>query len=136
MADISSEPHFPRKVSLESRFAITWMISTRGSIGIAITNRRSGEYPPSDSLQGQHWLTGQTGSGSLRFPIMTIEELLAELRSSPTDLARVVEAVSSRELPYVLVPIAALKGWQERDPDAWRKVEAWLIVRGTNVVEV
>ena len=67
---------------------------------------------------------------------MTIEELLAELRSSPTDLARVVEAVSSGELPYVLVPIAALKGWQERDPDAWRKVEAWLIARGTNIVEV
>ncbi len=68
--------------------------------------------------------------------MMTTEELLAELRSSPTDLAQVVEAVSSRELPYVLVPIAALKGWQERDPDAWRKVEAWLIARGTNVLEV
>jgi hypothetical protein len=67
---------------------------------------------------------------------MTTEELLARLRSSPTDLARVVEAAVSRELRYVLVPIAALKGWQERDPDAWRMVEAWLIVRGTNVVEV
>ena len=67
---------------------------------------------------------------------MTTEELLAELRSSPTDLARVVEAVSSRELLCVLVPMAALKGWQERDSDAWRKVEAWLIARGTNVVEV
>jgi len=67
---------------------------------------------------------------------MTTEELLVELRSSPTDLARVVEAVSSSRRPYVLVPMAALKGWQERDPDAWRKVEAWLIARGTNVVEV
>jgi hypothetical protein len=59
--------------------------------------------------------------------------LLAGLRSSPTDF---VEAVASRELPYLLVPIAALKGWQERDPDAWGKVESWLIARGTNVVEV
>jgi len=67
---------------------------------------------------------------------MTTEELLVELRSLPTDLARVVEAVSSSGRPYVLVPMAALKGWQERDPDAWRKVEAWLIARGTNVVEV
>jgi hypothetical protein len=49
---------------------------------------------------------------------MTTEELLAELRSSPTDLARFVEAVADRELPYMLVPVAALKGWQERDPDA------------------
>ena len=67
---------------------------------------------------------------------MTTEELLVELRSSPTDLARVVEAVSSSGRPYVLVPMAALKGLQERDPDAWRKVEAWLIAHGTNVVEV
>jgi hypothetical protein len=67
---------------------------------------------------------------------MTTEELLAGLRSSPTDLARVVEAVASSELSYVLVPIAALKGWQERDPEAWRKVEAWMIARGMNVVEV
>jgi hypothetical protein len=67
---------------------------------------------------------------------MTTEELLAELGSSPTDLARVVEAVSSRELRHVLVPLSALKGWQERDPGAWTKVEAWLIARGTNVMEV
>jgi hypothetical protein len=86
--------------------------------------------------QGQHRLTGQTGSGTLRAPAMTTEELLAGLRSSPTDLARFVEAAASSELPYVLVPIAALKGWQARDPDAWRKVEAWLIARGKNVVEV
>ena len=67
---------------------------------------------------------------------MTTEELLAELRSSPTDLARFVEAAASSERPYVLVSIAALKGWQERDPGAWRRVETWLIARGKNVVEV
>ncbi|HKW92914.1 MAG TPA: hypothetical protein VJX92_13520 [Methylomirabilota bacterium] len=67
---------------------------------------------------------------------MTTEELLAELQSSPTDLARFVEAAVSSELPYMLVPVAALKGWQERDPDAWRKVAAWLVARGMNVVEV
>jgi hypothetical protein len=67
---------------------------------------------------------------------MTTEEPLAGLRSSPTDLARFVEAVASSEFPSVLVPIAALKGWRARDPDAWRKVEAWLIARGKNVVEV
>jgi hypothetical protein len=81
-------------------------------------------------------LTRQAGSGRLRSPAMTTAELLAELRSSPTDLARFVEAVAGSELPYMLVPVAALKGWQERDPDAWRKVAAWLIARGTNVVEV
>ncbi len=67
---------------------------------------------------------------------MTTQDLLAELRSSPTDLARFVEAAASSELPYVLVPVAALKGWHERDPDAWRKVAAWRIARGKDVVEV
>jgi len=85
---------------------------------------------------GQHRLTRRAGSGTLRVPVMTTEELLAELRSSPTDLARFVEVAASSERPYVLVPIAALKGWQERDPGAWRRVEAWLIARGKNVVEV
>ncbi len=67
---------------------------------------------------------------------MNTQDLLAELRSSPTDLARFVEAAIGSELPYVLVPVAALKGWQERDPDAWRKVAAWLHARGKDVVEV
>ena len=67
---------------------------------------------------------------------MTTEELLAELRSSPTDLARFVEAVASDDLPYMLVPVAALKGWQERDPNAWGKVAAWLITLRKIVVEV
>ena len=67
---------------------------------------------------------------------MTIEELLAGLRSPPTDLARFVEAAANSKFPYMLVLIAAVKGWQARDPDAWRKVEAWLIARGKNVVEV
>jgi hypothetical protein len=87
-------------------------------------------------LQGRLWLTGHAGSGRLRFPPMTTEELLAELRSSPTDLARFVEAVAGSELPYMVVPVAALKGWQERDPDAWRKVGEWLSACGKTVVEV
>lgn len=61
---------------------------------------------------------------------------LDELRSSPTDLARFAEAAAGSELPCVLVPIAALTGWQERDPDAWRKVAAWPIACGKDVVEV
>lgn len=67
---------------------------------------------------------------------MTTEELLAGLRSSPTDLARLVEAAASSELPYVVVPLAALKGWKQRDPAAWKLVEGWLIAHGKNVVEV
>jgi predicted PhzF superfamily epimerase YddE/YHI9 len=93
-------------------------------------------YSPSDRASRAASVDRSNRSRYAPRPAMTTEELLAELRSSPTDLARVVEAVSSSGLPYVLIPIAALKGWQERDPDAWRKVEAWLIARGKNVVEV
>jgi hypothetical protein len=70
--------------------------------------------------------------------------MVASASSHPEDrtlltqesIARVVEAAATSGLPYVLVPIAALKGWQARDPDAWRKVEAWLVARGKTVVEV
>ena len=67
---------------------------------------------------------------------MTTEELLAGLRSSPTDLARFVEAAAGSKLPYMLVPAAALKGWQERDPEAWRLVAAWLTAQGKNLVQI
>ncbi len=67
---------------------------------------------------------------------MTTDELLAQLRSSPTDLARFVEAASWNGLPYIVVPVAALKGWQERDPEAWANVAEWLGARGKTVVEI
>jgi hypothetical protein len=67
---------------------------------------------------------------------MTTEELLAELRASPTDLPRFVEAAASSDLPYMLVPAGALRGWQERDPDAWGKVAAWLVARRKTIVRV
>ena len=90
--------------------------------------RRRSRTPSRGPIELQEWhgLTGPAGSDSLRSLTMTCEELPTELRSSPTDLARFVEAVAGRELPYMLVPVAALMGWQERDPGAWRKVAAWL----------
>lgn len=67
---------------------------------------------------------------------MATSELLAELRKSRTDLARIVEAAERAERAYVVVPAQAVKAWIEREPDAWAKVLAWLAANGKAVVQV
>jgi hypothetical protein len=67
---------------------------------------------------------------------MSTEELLAELRTSETDLARFVEAVVRDSMPYVVIPAAAVKAWQRREPQAWAKVAGWLAAQQVAVVAV
>ena len=67
---------------------------------------------------------------------MTTEELLVELRTSPTDLARFVEAVARSERREVTILSRTLKAWRQRDPRAWAKVSAWLAARHKVVREV
>ena len=55
-------------------------------------------------------------------PAITQDELLAELQDSKTDLARVVEAVVRDRVPYIVVPSAAVRAWEEREPQHWAKV--------------
>ena len=49
-------------------------------------------------------------------------DLLNDLRSSRTDLARIVEAVVRDRPPYVVVPMQAVRSWERREPDHWAKV--------------
>ncbi len=67
---------------------------------------------------------------------LTTDELLAELRLLPTDLARFVNAAGRSTLPYMLVTSAALKGWKQRHPEAWANMSEWLTAQGKAVVEV
>ena len=68
---------------------------------------------------------------------MTVpNELLSELRSSQTDLARIVESVVRDGLPFVVVPMQAVKSWERREPDHWAKVVAWLADQNVTVVQV
>jgi len=62
---------------------------------------------------------------------MQTEELLTELRTSQTDLARFVEAVVRDSMPYVVVPAEAVRAWQ-----AWAKVSGWLAAHQVAVVAV
>jgi hypothetical protein len=68
---------------------------------------------------------------------MTIpDELLNDLRSSQTDLARIVEAVVRDRLPYVVIPIQAVKSWERREPDHWARVAGWLADQNVALVQV
>lgn len=61
--------------------------------------------------------------------------LLAQLGPT-TDLASLVERVVRNRLPWVVVPAAALRAWEERDPDGWAKVSAWLTSNRVIVVRI
>jgi len=68
---------------------------------------------------------------------MTIpDDLLNDLRSSPTDLARIVEAVVRDRLPYVKIPVQTVRSWERRAPDDWAKVASWLAAQNVAVVHV
>jgi hypothetical protein len=67
---------------------------------------------------------------------MKTDELLTDLRTSQTDLARFVEAVVRDSMPYVVIPSAAVKAWQRREPQAWAKVAGWLEAHQVAVVAV
>jgi hypothetical protein len=68
---------------------------------------------------------------------MTIpHDLLNDLRSSPTDLARIVEAVVRDGVPYVKIPVQAVRSWERRAPDHWAKVASWLAAENVVVVQV
>ena len=67
---------------------------------------------------------------------MTTGDLLAELRDSRTDMARVVEAAAQPERAYVVVPTQAVKAWMEREPDVWAKVVKWFGANGKSLVQV
>jgi hypothetical protein len=62
-------------------------------------------------------------------------QLLAEL-SPNSDLAWLVERVSRADLPWVVIPGAAITAWEGRDPAGWEKVSEWLAVRGVIVVRI
>ena len=64
---------------------------------------------------------------------VSAEDLLLELRSSRTDLARLIEAVSRDQFTKLVVPQQSVEAWERREPETWRKVSAWLGERGVPV---
>ncbi len=68
--------------------------------------------------------------------MITHDELLADLQDSNTDLARVVEAVVRDRVPYIVVPSAAVRAWEQREPQHWEKVAGWLAAQNVAMVQV
>lgn len=64
------------------------------------------------------------------------DELMNDLRSSQTDLVRLIEAVVRDRLPYVVVPVQAVRSWQRREPQHWARVSGWLADQNVAVVQV
>jgi hypothetical protein len=67
---------------------------------------------------------------------MTTQELLAELRASPTDLARLVATAARSPRREVVVASRTLQAWVRRDPQAWAKVVTWLAAHDQVVREI
>jgi hypothetical protein len=64
---------------------------------------------------------------------ISAEALLLELRSSRTDLCRLVEAVSRDQFMKLVVPQQSVDAWERREPETWRRVSTWLAERGVPV---
>jgi hypothetical protein len=69
-------------------------------------------------------------------PEVSAEGLLLELRSSRTDLARLVEAVSRDQFTQLVIPERSVEAWERREPETWSKVSAWLAARGVSILRV
>jgi hypothetical protein len=67
---------------------------------------------------------------------MTTAELVTELRSSRTDLARIVQAVDRDKRPMLVVPAQSVRAWERREPSAWARVQEWLDEHSITVLEV
>ena len=57
------------------------------------------------------------------------EQLLHELKGSPTDLAKLVMRTAHRRRTVVPISAAAIARWNKDDPDSWGRVRAWLTTR-------
>ena len=64
---------------------------------------------------------------------ISADALLLELRSSRTDLARLVEAVSRDQFTKLVVPQQSVDAWERREPETWQKVSTWLAALGVPV---
>ena len=64
---------------------------------------------------------------------VTAEALLLDLRSSRTDLARLVEAVSRDQFTKLVVPQQSVDAWERRESETWLKVSTWLAEQGVPV---
>ena len=79
---------------------------------------------------------GVSGSLTRESVALSAEDLVNELRTSRTDLARLVEAAVRDNPTQMVVPQRSVDAWERREPETWLKVSAWLTARGITIVRV
>ena len=79
---------------------------------------------------------GEIFNGLRECSMIAPDELLHDLRTSKTYLARIVQAVVRDKLPYVVIPAQAVKSWEQREPEHWAKVAGWLAAQKVSLVKV
>ena len=79
--------------------------------------------------------SGQSRNGTRAATATQAAALLAGLKGN-TDLASLIERVVRSDLPWVVVPDAALQAWETRDPIGWKKVAEWLATNGIAVIRI
>jgi Ni,Fe-hydrogenase III large subunit len=61
------------------------------------------------------------------------DNVIRELRGSPTDLAKLVEAVRGRPLHVVEISAEAIIRWRNDDPCLWKLVLEWLTTMDVDI---
>lgn len=61
------------------------------------------------------------------------DNVIHELRGSPTDLAKLVEAVRGRPLHVVEISAEAIIRWRNDDPCLWKLVLEWLTTMDVDI---
>jgi len=64
------------------------------------------------------------------------EQLLREIKASPTDLTKLVMRIALRRRAVVPIAAGAIARWNKDDPDSWDRVRGWLTTRGVRTVVV
>jgi hypothetical protein len=64
------------------------------------------------------------------------EQLLHELKESPTDLAKIVKALHDEGRTVVAISPRAIARWQKDDPGSWARVRGWLTKRGVRLLDI
>jgi hypothetical protein len=67
---------------------------------------------------------------------ITTTELITALRSSRTDLARIVETTHRNKFPLLVLPALSVRAWEQRVPILWARVQTWLEAHSITLVEV
>ena len=62
------------------------------------------------------------------------EELLRELRESPTDLARLLKRIHQRRRRVVAISAKTIARWNKDDPNSWERVREWLTRQKVRII--